>query len=56
MLRGRMRRGEAVTGLDARPTLDDAELDATERIVAMAGVHPYIKLLDMGADVIIGGR
>ena len=22
----------------------------------MAGVHPYIKLLDMGADVIIGGR
>ena len=22
----------------------------------MAGVHPFIKLLDMGADVIIGGR
>ena len=22
----------------------------------MAGVHPYIKLLDQGADVIIGGR
>ncbi|MEJ1161921.1 acyclic terpene utilization AtuA family protein [Prosthecomicrobium sp. N25] len=55
-LRSRMRSGQTVTGLDARPDLDDAELDATERIVALAGVHPFIKLLDMGADVIIGGR
>ena len=55
-LRAKMRRGDAVTGLDARPDLDDAELDATDRIVALAGVHPYIRLLDMGADVIIGGR
>ena len=22
----------------------------------MAGIHPYIKLLDEGADVIVGGR
>ena len=43
-------------GLDGRPDLTDAELDATDRIVAVAGVHPFIKLLDMGADVIIGGR
>lgn len=55
-LRAKMRRGDTVTGLDARPDLDDAELDATDRIVALAGVHPYIRLLDMGADVIIGGR
>ncbi|MCA0422484.1 MAG: DUF1446 domain-containing protein [Proteobacteria bacterium] len=55
-LREKIRSGDAVTGLDARPDLDEAELDATDRIVAMAGVHPYIKLLDMGAEVIIGGR
>ncbi|MBV8754818.1 MAG: acyclic terpene utilization AtuA family protein [Hyphomicrobiales bacterium] len=48
--------GDAVRGLDGRPDLSLAELDATDRIVAVAGVHPYIKLLDQGADVIIGGR
>ena len=55
-LRAKIRGGDAITGLDARADLDEAELDATDRIVAMAGVHPYIKLLDMGAQVIIGGR
>ena len=48
--------GDAVRGLDGRPDLTLAELDATDHIVAVAGVHPFIKLLDMGADVIIGGR
>jgi hypothetical protein len=51
-----MRAGSAVEGLDGRPALTEAELDATDRIVAMAGVHPYIRLLEQGADVIIGGR
>ncbi len=55
-LRGKIRSDDPVTGLDARENLTEAELDATDRIVAMAGVHPFIKLLDMGADVIIGGR
>src|SRR5436190_2475794 len=55
-LRRRMRGGEKVEGLDARHALSESELDATQRIVAMAGVHPYIKLLREGADVIIGGR
>src|SRR5262249_4850641 len=55
-LRRKIRSGDDVAGLDARPALDEAELDATERIVALAGVHPYVKLLDQGADVIIGGR
>jgi hypothetical protein len=55
-LRGKIRSGDTVEGLDARVPLDEAELEATENIVALAGVHPYIKLLDMGADVIIGGR
>jgi hypothetical protein len=48
--------GDAVQGLDGRADLSLAELDATDRIVAVAGIHPYAKLLDMGADVIIGGR
>ena len=51
-----MRAGERVLGLDAHKDLTEAELDATERIVAMAGVHPFIELLKQGADVIIGGR
>jgi hypothetical protein len=54
-VRARMRQSP-VQGLDGRPDLTEAELDATDRIVAVAGVHPYVKLLDMGADVIIGGR
>lgn len=55
-IRNRMRRGDVVEGLDGRGPLTDDELDATSRIVAMAAAHPYVKLLQEGADVIIGGR
>jgi hypothetical protein len=55
-VRGKIRGGSAVTGLDARADLTEEELDATSRIVAMAGVHPFVKLLEEGCDVIIGGR
>jgi len=55
-LRRRIAIGDTVAGLDGRPPLDIATLEATGRVVAMAGIHPYIKLLDAGADVIIGGR
>jgi hypothetical protein len=55
-VRARLTAGDAVHGLDGRSDLTLDELDKTDRIVAVAGVHPYIKLLDMGADVIIGGR
>ena len=55
-LRAAMREGKEIAGLDGRDALTEAELEATDRIVAMAGVHPYIKLLEQGADVIIGGR
>ena len=55
-LRAKIRAGDALAGLDGRAALSEAELDATERIVAMAGVHPFIELLKQGADVIIGGR
>jgi hypothetical protein len=52
----RLAGGETVAGLDGRADLDAATLAATERVVAVAGVHPYLALLDAGADVIIGGR
>jgi len=55
-VRAKIRSGSAVTGLDARPDLTEEELDATSRIVAMAGVHPFLELLEEGCDVIIGGR
>ncbi len=51
-----MRRGEVIEGLDGRSELSEAELDKTDRVVAQAGVHPYIEALDAGAEVIIGGR
>jgi hypothetical protein len=56
LIRARMRGSDEVTGLDGRPSLTESELDATERVVAMADVHPFIALLEQGADVIIGGR
>ena len=55
-LRRRMERGDVVEGLDNRPTFTFEELDRTDRVVAMAGVHPFIRALERGADVIIGGR
>ncbi len=55
-LRAKIRAGDAVTGLDGFADLTEAELDATDRIVAMAGVHPFVELLRQGAEVIIGGR
>ena len=55
-VREQMRQGKAIRGLDGYADLTESELDATERIVAMAGVHPFLELLRQGADVIIGGR
>ncbi len=51
-----IRSGSGVLGLDGFADLTESELQATDRIVAMAGVHPFIELLRQGADVIIGGR
>jgi len=56
LVRAKIRSGSTIQGLDARPALTEEELDATERVVAMAGVHPFRALLDQGCDVIIGGR
>ena len=52
----KMRAGEVIEGLDSRGALTESGLERTDRIVAVAGVHPFIKCLEMGADVIIGGR
>ncbi|MCM3717654.1 acyclic terpene utilization AtuA family protein [Fictibacillus phosphorivorans] len=45
-----------IEGLDGRDPISQEDLDKTERVVAVAGIHPFVKALDMGADVIIGGR
>lgn len=55
-LRAKIRGGDTIEGLEGRSALTETELDATARIVGMAGVHPFMALLDLGADVIIGGR
>jgi len=55
-LQKKMDQGITIEGLGGRKNLTLEELERTERIVAMAGVHPFIKALEMGADVIIGGR
>ena len=56
LVRSRMRQGEKVAGLEGHADLVESELVATSRIVAMAGVHPFMRLLEQGADVVIGGR
>jgi len=56
VIRKEMLSGGQIEGLDSRTNLTMEELDKTDRIVAVAGVHPFIKLLEMGVDVIIGGR
>ncbi|WP_127902287.1 acyclic terpene utilization AtuA family protein [Solirhodobacter olei] len=56
LVRAQISSGHAVAGLDARPDLTEDELDATTRVVAMAGVHPFVELLAQDCDVIIGGR
>ncbi|MDI7259610.1 MAG: acyclic terpene utilization AtuA family protein [Thermodesulfobacteriota bacterium] len=55
-VRRKMEQGIVIEGLDARENLAPEELERTDRIVAMAGVHPFVRALEMGADVIIGGR
>jgi hypothetical protein len=56
LLRARLSAGETITGLNGRPDLRPEDLKATDRVVAVAGIHPYNRLLDLGAEVIIGGR
>jgi hypothetical protein len=48
--------GERLPGLGGFPNLTAEEALAATRIVAVAGVEPFIALLDAGCDVIVGGR
>lgn len=52
----KLREGKELAGLGGFPALTADEIDRATRIVAVAGVHPFLELLDMGADVIIAGR
>src|SRR6478672_3596622 len=52
----KLKENGAVAGLGGFGALTEEELEKTTRVVAVAGVHPFMKLLDMGADVIIAGR
>lgn len=45
-----------IEGLDGRKALTKEDVERSERVVAVAGIHPFVKALEMGADVIIGGR
>lgn len=56
MLADKHRDGVIFEGLDGRSNLALEEIKATERSVAVTGIHPYVKALEEGADVIIGGR
>ncbi|MGE7185497.1 acyclic terpene utilization AtuA family protein [Peribacillus sp. NPDC006672] len=55
-LKDKLQNNIVLEGLDGRNELTEEEIDRTTRIVGVAGIHPYIKALEMGADVIIGGR
>jgi Acyclic terpene utilisation family protein AtuA len=55
-LKGKLAAGNTLAGLNGFPNLHESEIEDAARIVAVAGVNPFIKLFDMGADVIVGGR
>src|SRR5450759_4217294 len=38
------------------PELDEAAIDRANRIVGMMGPEPYMRALDQGAQVVLGGR
>lgn len=55
-LQNKMDSGIVIEGLDGRENLSQEELKATNNVVAVAGIHPFVKALELKADVIIGGR
>lgn len=55
-LKEKLDKGVEIEGLDGRDSLTHEILGRTDRIVAVAGIHPFVKALNMGADVIVGGR
>ena len=45
-----------ITPLKPAPELTQGEIEKTGYIVAQMGIEPFVKALDMGADVIVAGR
>jgi hypothetical protein len=54
-LKTKLREGR-IKPLYPAPTFDEAVIDRSERIVGMMGTEPYVRALEMGADVILAGR
>lgn len=55
-VQGLLGRHVPIERCDDRKPLSEEELKKAERIVAVAGVAPFLKALERGADVVIGGR
>ena len=55
-LRALLEKGVSFDATHKQQTLSIETLEGTERILAVADVQPFMKALESGADVIIGGR
>jgi hypothetical protein len=55
LIRQRVREGRT-RPLGRRAPLDEATVDRATRIVGMCGPEPYMRALDQGAQVVLGGR
>lgn len=54
-LKRRLREGR-IKPLHPAPDFDETVIDRSERIVGMMGTEPYVRALELGADVILAGR
>lgn len=52
----RVRSGEDIPGLGGFPSLTEEDVQSSDHIVAMMGVEPIMRALEMGADVVVAGR
>lgn len=55
-LRERVRRGEVMPSLATGEPLTLENIDRSDHVVAMMGVEPIIRALELGAEVIVAGR
>jgi hypothetical protein len=56
LLVDRLNNGETIRGLGGFPDLTAEDVTESKRIVGVAGVGPFLKLLQEGVDVIVAGR
>ncbi|MCE7791808.1 DUF1446 domain-containing protein [Salipaludibacillus sp. CUR1] len=55
-VKNKIESGITIEGLDGRAPATAEHIDGSDRVIAVAGIHPFVKALESGADVIIGGR